>query len=249
MSAPILSAPIMRAPILRAMVLAAGHGTRMRPLTDTVPKPLIKVAGKALLDYNLDQLAQAGVQEVVVNQHYLGEQIEAHCARIAHPRITLSDERAALLDSGGGIAKMLPFFGQEPFFSLNADTIWLDGPLHNLSRMAHLFDPERMDIMLLLAPTITTIGWGNRGDFFMDPDGRLTRALKGQVAPFAYTGAAILKPGLFVGMPEVFSLNRLFDTAQAQERLYGVRLDGVFLHVGTPQALKEAERVLAIALP
>jgi MurNAc alpha-1-phosphate uridylyltransferase len=230
--------------IQHAMVLAAGLGTRMRPLTENRPKPLIEVGGKTLLDHNLDQLALAGVDEAVVNVHYLAEQIEAHCAKRVRPRITISDERVALLDSGGGIRKALPQLGARPFLSLNADTIWVDGPYANLKRMMDVFDPDIMDILLLVAPTVTSIGWGNRGDFHMDAYGRLERAGRQSMAPFAYCGAAIFKPEMFRGRPEVFSLNRLFDEASSSGRLYGLRLDGQFMHVGTPEALREAEIAL-----
>lgn len=228
------------------MLLAAGLGTRMRPLTDDRPKPLVKAGGKTLLDHNLDQLEAAGIENVVVNVHYLADQLEAHCARRARPKIRISDERAGLLDSGGGVKKALPMLGDGPFFCLNADTIWLDGPRSNLVRMAESFDPDRMDILLMVAPTVTTIGWGNRGDFRLLQDGRLERAGRGEVVPFAYCGVAILKPELFANRPDVFSLNRLFDEAQEAGRLHGLRLDGLFMHVGTPEALGEAEIALRL---
>jgi len=228
------------------MVLAAGLGTRMRPLTNERPKPLIPCGGKTLLDWNLDALAQAGVTTAVANVHYLPDQIIAHVKDRTCPRIAISDERERILDSGGGIGKVVTQFGDQPFFSLNADTIWLDGPRSNLERLAEAFDPERMDVLLLLAASVTTIGWGNRGDFFLEQDGRLRRPQKHEVAPFAYTGAAILKPQLFVDRPEIFSLNQIFNEAQAAGRLYGLRLDGIFMHVGTPEALAEAEIALRL---
>ena len=178
--------------------------------------------------------------------HYLADQIVTHVANRQAPRITISDEREMLLDSGGGILKALHHFGDAPFFSLNADTIWIDGPRNNLQRMMEHFDPARSDILLLVAPTVTTIGWGNRGDFVMAQDGTLRRPAPGEVAPFAYTGAAILKPESFAGKSGIFSLNRLFNEAAEQGRLHGLRLDGVFMHVGTPHALADAERALAI---
>lgn len=232
--------------INKAMVLAAGLGTRMRPLTNTRPKPLVSAGGKTLLDHNLDQLAASGVTEAIVNVHYLPDQIIAHVQPRALPRITISDERDRILDSGGGILKVLDFFGGDPFFSLNADTIWLDGPQRNLDRMRATFDPAKMDVLLLVAPAVTTIGWGNRGDFILLQDGTLRRAEKGEVAPFAYTGVAILRPESFAGRSEIFSLNRIFDDAAAAGRLFGLRLDGLFMHVGTPEALDEAERALAL---
>lgn len=228
------------------MVLAAGLGTRMRPLTNERPKPLIRCGEKTLLDWNLDALAQAGVEDAIINVHYLPDQIIAHVAERQKPRMSVSDERAGILDSGGGIGKVVSHFADQPFFSLNADTIWLDGPRSNLDRLAEAFDPARMDVLLLLASSVTTIGWGNRGDFFLEQDGRLRRPGKHEVAPFAYTGAAILKPALFAGRPEIFSLNTIFNEAQAAGRLFGLRLDGIFMHVGTPEALAEAEAALRL---
>lgn len=227
-----------------AMLLAAGLGTRMRPLTDNLPKPLVKAGGKTLLDHNLDQLAACGVTHAIVNVHYLPDQIIAHVKGRSLPEVTISDEREAILDSGGGILKVIDQFGGAPFFSLNADTIWLDGPKRNLDRMRAHFDPETMDVLLLVAPAVTTIGWGNKGDFFLHQDGTLRRPTKSEVAPFAYTGVAILKPESFAGRPPVFSLNRIFDEAAEAGRLHGLRLDGLFMHVGTPNALAEAERAL-----
>ena len=230
--------------ISKAMVLAAGLGTRMRPLTEARPKPLIRAGHKTLLDHNLDQLADAGVTEAVVNVHYLPDQIVQHVALRKVPAITISDEREQILDSGGGILKVLPFFENQPFFTLNADTIWLDGPRRNLGRMQEAFDPATMDVLLLVAPAVTTIGWGNRGDFMLDGVGRLRRPDRREIAPFAYTGVGILKPDSFAEKPAIFSLNRIFDEAAAAGRLFGLRLDGVFMHVGTPEALAEAERAL-----
>lgn len=228
-----------------AMVLGAGLGTRMRPLTNDRPKPLVEVAGKALIDYNLDCLDQAGIRQAVVNVHYFADMLEAHVARRPRPRVHVSDERARILNSGGGVKKALPLLGAEPFFCLNADTIWMDGPASNLRRMATVFDPETMDSLLLLAATTTTIGWDNRGDFNMDQHGRVRWPKPGEVAPFAYCGVAILKPQLFAGKPDEFSLLELFRSAMDAGRLYGLRLDGVFMHVGTPEAVIEAEQAIA----
>lgn len=231
-----------------AMILAAGFGKRMRPLTDTMPKPLVKVAGKALIDYNLDRLQEAGITRAVVNVHYLADVLEQHLKARQSPAIAISDERAAILDSGGGVKKALPVLGGNPFFSLNADTIWMDGPRSNLARMAAMFDADAMDILLLVAPTVSTVGWGNRGDLAMEQDGRLRWPRPGEVAPFAYCGAAILKPTLFTDTPEVFSLLVLFNRAMAQGRLFGLRLDGLFMHVGTPQAVIESELAIGGSL-
>ena len=232
-------------PIDKAMILAAGLGTRMRPLTDTRPKPLVEVAGKALIDWNFDRLEEAQVRQVAVNVHYFADMLEAHVRRWPGVRVDVSDERSAILNSGGGVKKALPLLGQGPFFSLNADTIWMDGPRSNLARMAEAFDPERMDILLLLASTTTTIGWDNKGDFGLEQDGRVRWPKPGEVTPFAYCGVAILQPHLFEDTPEAFSLVTLFRRAMDKGRLYGLRLDGVFMHVGTPQAVIEAEQAIA----
>ena len=228
-------------PITSAMILAAGLGTRMRPITDHIPKPLVEVAGRTLMDWTLDACRAGGVEQAVVNVHYLADLMEAHLARIASPRITISDERDRILDSGGGVLKALPHLEQGPFFVLNADAIWIDGPRPSLRRLAEHWDPDTMDILLLLAHSSTATGWGNRGDFAMDQDGRLTRAGRQEITPFVYAGAGIWKPELFKDRPEIFSLNRLFDEAAEKGRLHGLRLDGVWMHVGTPDAIPEAE--------
>jgi MurNAc alpha-1-phosphate uridylyltransferase len=226
----------------KAMVLAAGLGLRMRPLTDRMPKPLVQVAGRALLDHVLDKLGSAGVSEAVVNVHYLPDQIIDHVATRAKPRVIISDEREQVLGTGGGVVKALPLLGDEPFFLVNADTMWIDGVRPNLARMADAFDPARMDILLLMAPTTSSIGYGGRGDYAMLPDGALRRRKEHQVVPFVYAGAAIMSPSVFADAPSgEFSLTRMFDRANEQERLFGLRLDGVWMHVGTPEAVHAAE--------
>jgi N-acetyl-alpha-D-muramate 1-phosphate uridylyltransferase len=231
-------------PIDHAMVLAAGLGTRMRPITDTMPKPLIKVAGKALVDYIFDYCRDGGVTDAVVNVHYLADQMEAHVKAVASPRIVISDERAGLLDSGGGVKKAMPHLGEGPFFILNADAIWVDGPQPSLGRLREHWNPDTMDILLLLAHSSSATGWGNRGDFTMDQNGGLRRAARAEVTPFVYAGAGIWKPELFAGRPDVFSLNKLFDEAADKGRLHGLRLDGIWMHVGTPDAIPEAEAAI-----
>jgi MurNAc alpha-1-phosphate uridylyltransferase len=229
----------------KAMVLAAGLGVRMRPLTDHMPKPLVPVAGRALLDHVLDRLGEAGVDEAVVNVHYLPDQIIDHVASRAHPRVVISDERDQVLGTGGGVVKALPLLGNAPFFHVNADTMWIDGVRPNLARLAEAFDPARMDIMLLMAPTTSSIGYGGRGDYAMLADGALRKRREYQVVPFVYAGAAILSPSLFADAPPgEFSLTRMFDHANEQERLFGLRLDGVWMHVGTPDAVHAAEAAL-----
>ena len=226
----------------KAMVLAAGLGLRMRPLTDHMPKPLVRVAGSALLDHALDKLADADVEQAVVNVHYLPDQIIEHVAGRTRPRVTISDEREKVLGTGGGVVKALPLLGDAPFFHLNADTMWIDGVRPNLNRMAEAFDPTQMDILLLMAPTTTSIGYSGRGDYSMLPNGALRRRREQQVVPFVYAGAAILSPSLFVDAPKgEFSLTKIFDRANEQERLFGLRLDGVWMHVGTPEAVAAAE--------
>jgi MurNAc alpha-1-phosphate uridylyltransferase len=229
----------------RAMVLAAGLGTRMRPLTDTLPKPLVQVAGQALLDHVLDRLADAGVTTAVVNVHHMADQIESHLKGRTRPTIAISDERGALLDTGGGIVKALPLLGAAPFFHMNSDTVWIEGVTPNLGRLGAQFDPARMDILLLLASTTASIGYGGRGDFAMAPDGSLRRRAEREVVPFVYAGAAVMSPGQFAGLKtEKFSLNRMFDRAIEAGRLYGVRLEGTWMHVGTPEAIKAAEAAI-----
>jgi MurNAc alpha-1-phosphate uridylyltransferase len=229
----------------KAMVLAAGMGERMRPLTATMPKPLVKVAGRPLLDHVLDKLGQAGVPTAIVNVHYLADQIERHIAGRTSPRIVISDERDQLLETGGGVVKALPLLGDEPFFLVNSDSIWLDGVTGNWQRLAEAFDPERMDALLLLAAATHSIGYTGRGDFTMAPDGRLQPRAERQVAPFVYAGAAIFSPRLFDGeRQERFSLNRLFAKASESGRLFGLRLDGLWMHVGTPEAIALAEEAI-----
>ena len=229
----------------RAMVLAAGLGKRMRPLTDTLPKPLVPVAGKALIDHVLDKLAATGVTLAVVNVHYQAGQIENHLTRRTRPHILISDERDEILDTGGGVVKASPQLGSAPFFHMNSDTLWIEGVTPNLSHLAAQFDATRMDILLLLASTATSIGYEGRGDFNMAPNGQLTRRPEREVVPFVYAGAAILAPAIFADAPKgAFSLNRLFDRAAEAGRLYGLRLEGTWMHVGTPEAIKAAEAAI-----
>jgi MurNAc alpha-1-phosphate uridylyltransferase len=228
-----------------AMVLAAGLGTRMRPVTDGMPKPLVPVAGKALIDHVLDKLMNAGVATAVVNVHYFADQIERHLHARHAPRIVISDERAQLLNTGGGVRAALPLLGSRPFFLLNSDTLWIEGVTHNLQRLARSFNDSRMDALLLVAATATSIGYGGRGDFSMDPGGVLRRRGERDVVPFVYAGAAVLSPRLFAHGPEgPFSLNLLFDHAIKANRLYGMRLEGVWMHVGTPEAVTAAEAAI-----
>jgi N-acetyl-alpha-D-muramate 1-phosphate uridylyltransferase len=235
----------MTPPPRRAMVLAAGLGARMRPITDTMPKPLVKVAGRAMLDHMLDKLADAGVETAVVNVHYLADQIERHVASRDKPSIAISDERSQLLDTGGGVVKALDHLREAPFFHVNADTLWLDGAESNLQRLAGRFDVAAMDAILLLAPREGSLGYAGRGDYTLSADERLTRRGDQPSAPYVYAGAAVLAPGLFAGAPDgPFSLTRLFNKAEAAGRLFGLPLDGLWMHVGTPDAIGLAEAAI-----
>lgn len=231
-----------------AMVLAAGLGKRMRPLTADKPKPLVPVAGRSLLDRVLDRLVAGGVERAVVNVHYLGEQIIDAVAGRDRPVVTISDEREELLDTGGGVAKALPLLGDAPFFIQNSDSIWNEGPENNLARMRRYWDDRRMDGLLLLAMTTTSTGYAGRGDFAMDSQGRVSRRGEQGVVPFVFAGLSIAHPRLFADAPNgPFSLNLLWDRAIAEERLFGVRLEGKWMHVGSPLGLAEAEAELAAA--
>ncbi|KPL54046.1 mannose-1-phosphate guanylyltransferase [Prosthecomicrobium hirschii] len=229
----------------RAMMLAAGIGKRMRPLTATTPKPLIEVAGKALIDHGLDRLVDAGVETVVVNVHYLADLVEFHVLKRAEPKVLISDERSGLLETGGGIVKALDMIGPDPFFLFNSDSFWIDGYADNLELLVEFWDEATMDILLLLSPTVTASGYDGQGDFTMDPLGRLERRIEGRVAPFVYAGTAIIHPRIFAGTAQGrFSLNKFFDRALESGRLYGVHMDGIWLHVGTPEAIREAEETI-----
>jgi MurNAc alpha-1-phosphate uridylyltransferase len=235
-------------PIRRAMVLAAGLGKRMRPITDTIPKPLVSIGGKPMLDHALDRLAQAGVEDAVVNVHHLAGLIEAHLAGRSAPRVTISDERALLLETGGGVKKALPLLGSEPFFHVNSDSLWSESRGSAMQAMARGWDAARMDMLLLLARREGSVGFDGRGDFFKAEDGLLTRRGSADSAPFVYAGVAIMKPDLFADTPVgPFSLNLLFDRAIVAGRLHGLVLDGQWLHVGTPDAIAPAEAAFAAA--
>ncbi len=227
-----------------AMVLAAGLGKRMRPITDRIPKPLVEIAGRTLIDRGLDALDRAGVERIVVNVHHLADQLVGHLA-LRNPAIIVSDERDALLESGGGIVRALPLLGAEPFFVVNADTFWIDGP-HGaeLEALALAWDDTRMDSLLMLVPIDRTTGHTGGTDFLRDPDGRLSRA-KGDPAGYVYAGAAILHPRLFAdASADAHSLNREFDAALSAGRLYGHVMAGDWITVGTPDAIEPAEKAV-----
>ena len=232
-----------------AFVLAAGLGTRMRPLTDRLPKPLVPLAGRALLDHVLDRIVAAGVPRAVVNVHFKAEQIEAHlAARQAAgrgPAIVLSDERELLLETGGGVRKALALLGAAPFLVLNSDTVWIERQ-SNLQRLFAAFDASRMDALLLLADRATSLGYSGRGDFSRDADGRLGRVPKTGTVSHVFAGVSIAHPRLLDDTPEgPFSLNRVWDRSLAAGRLYGIPLEGTWMHVGDPAALAAAEQLIA----
>ena len=228
----------------RAMVLAAGLGKRMRPLTETRPKPLIEVRGRAMLDHVLDRLEDVGVEEAVVNHYHLGAMIEEHLQGRRRPRIRFSPEDV-LLETGGGVKRALPMLGEEPFYAVNGDIVWLDGRVPALRRLAETWDETRMDVLLLLHPTAFALGYNGAGDFIMTPEGQLRRRREREVAPFVFAGVQILHPRLLADTPDgPFSLNLLYDKALESERLWGLRHDGEWFHVGTPDSLRTVESAL-----
>ncbi len=229
----------------RAMVLAAGLGTRMRPLTDDRPKPLVPVMGRPLIDHVLDRLGDAGVADCIVNLHYKGTMLRDHLTPRRMPRIAFSDETDRLLDSGGGVLKALPFFEDAPFLTYNSDSIWLEQNGSNIKRLIERFDPARMDGLMLLAPMVNCCGFDGKGDFFLETDGRLAWRGEAPHAPYAWTGVQIVHPRLFRDPPgDTFSTKIVWDRALQEGRLHGLRLDGYWMHVGTPEGLTEAEERL-----
>lgn len=234
--------------IKQAMVLAAGLGTRMRPITNTIPKPLVKIDGKPMIDYALDSLRDAGVERAVVNVHHFADQMEGHLKSYEGLDILVSDEREALLDSGGGLAKGLKLLGRELLFVMNADLFWIgERPARpsNLTRLAGFFDTARMDMALLCVRIEDTTGHNGRNDFSLSPDGRLKRYRDDTSNPVVYAGAIAMSPSLLDDAPEgPFSLNAYFDKAIARGRLYGMMLEGHWLTVGTPEAIGEAEETI-----
>lgn len=229
-----------------AMVLAAGLGARMRPLTLDRPKPLLRVGGRALLDHMLDRLAEGGVERAVVNVHYLADQMEAHlAARTSAPAITISDERAQLLETGGALRKARALLGDEPIAVANTDSIWIGGA-PALASLAAAWDPERMDALLLTVPLERSTGFDGDGDFFMGEDGRLVFRGERPAAPLAYMGLHITKPQIVDSEPDdAFSLAKIWRRLAEDGRLFGARFDGHWLHVGDPAAFEAAQRRFA----
>lgn len=228
----------------KAILLSAGLGTRMRPLTLQLPKPLVSIHGRALIDRALDALQKAGVEEVVVNVHHLAGQMEVHLKERMAPKIIISDERAELLDSAGGVVKALSHLGHEPFYILNSDTFWVDDGSPSLSRLADVFDAEKMDMLLLTVRRDQASG-PEKGDFLMDDEGRLCRAPAGRTDAVIYGGALIATPKIFAGAKtEPHSLNLYFDRAIQKNRLYGLALEGAWYTVGTMEMIGIVEGLL-----
>lgn len=228
-----------------AMVMAAGYGTRLRPLTETVPKALVPVLGVPMLDVALNRLQAVGVKRVVINLHHLGEKIREHLRDRRDLEIVYSEE-SEILETGGGIVRALPLLGDEPFYAVNAKIIWLNGKIDALLRLASNWDAAKMDALLLLQPTVSAVGYDGKGDFTMDQEGRVRRRQSWQVAPFLYAGIQICHPRLFRDPPPgAFSTNVVWDRAIEEDRLFGLRHDGEWYHVSTPQHLADVERHLS----
>ena len=235
--------------VTRAMIMGAGFGTRMRPLTDDRPKPLVTVRGRTLLDHNLDRLMAAGVTMAVINLHYRAQMVRDHLARRRDIEIRFSMEEE-ILGTGGGVVKALPNFEGESFFILNSDSVWVEGYNSALAVMQRLWEPEKMDGLLLLAAMTTAMGYEGRGDFLLDAQGYISRVPELTSSPYAYSGVQIAHPRLFDNAPDgSFSTNIMWDRAIARHRLYGTRLEGVWIHVGTPEARDDAEQFLARLMP
>jgi MurNAc alpha-1-phosphate uridylyltransferase len=231
-----------------AMLMAAGLGKRMRPLTATRPKPLVRVAGQALIDHALDRIEEAGIRRTIVNVHYLPDAIEAHLksrAKRTGADYLISDERALLLETGGGLVKALPLLGDKPFLCANSDNLWINGPIDSIQALALRWDDEAMDALLLMVPHARATGHKGAGDFRMDPRGRLSRRLPGKIAPFVFTGVQIIAPRLIADAPaEVFSTNIFWDRAIASGRAYGFAHPGLWFDVGTPESLPLVEAAI-----
>ena len=226
-----------------AMVLAAGVGSRMRPLTDDRPKALVEVGGRALIDHVLDRLGEAGVETAVVNVHHFADQLEAHLAGRTHPRVRIADERAGLLDSGGGIKHALPLLGEEPIWVANIDSLWMGGTTPPLELMKAAWDPALMDLLVLMVPRGHGIGFEGPRGFFRDAAGRITHSADdANPAPFANIGFQIMKPELLAGEPDgPFSILPIWWRLQAEGRIFGVVMDAFWMHVGDPAAREAAE--------
>lgn len=250
MSKPLSLRPDLHEPAVgTAMILAAGLGKRMRPLTATRPKPLVEVAGQALLDHVLDRLRSAGISNVVINVHYLADAVEAHLKRKAKDlNVAVSDERALLLETGGGVVKALPLIADDRFLVVNSDNLWIDGPIDAIRLLADRWDDATMDTLLLLIPLARANCHSGQGDFHMDPAGTIARRKSSKVAPFVFTGVQLVSKRLFDGgMPEgPFSFNLLWDRAIEAGRAFGVVHQGLWFDVGTPPAIAKTEAMLGL---
>jgi N-acetyl-alpha-D-muramate 1-phosphate uridylyltransferase len=237
----------MPARITTAMVLSAGLGTRMAPASNTLPKPLVQLHGKALIDHVLDRHAEAGIERAIVNVHHKADLIEAHLEGRRRPAIELSNERSKLLDTGGGVKKALPRLGTGPFLIHNADSVWIEGVGSNLARLMQAWDDTRMDCLMMLALASHCLGYQGRGDFAFESDGRVRRRkVEQEMVPFAFTGVSLAHPRLFAGSPDgAFSLNAVWNTAIEAGRAWGMRMEGIWMHVGSADALAQAEQQLA----
>lgn len=230
-----------------AMVFAAGLGTRMRPLTNDRPKGLVEVGGRTLVDHMLDRLAEAGVETAVVNAHHFADRLVSHLERRRAPRIVISDERALLMETGGGLKQARPLLGEDAIFAVNTDSVWIEGDHPAIEALTRAWDPSRMDACLLLAPMDQTLGFDGPGDFFLEPDGRLRHRGAEARAPYAYMGVQIIKPqAVDDGPDEPFSLFPVWMRMMAEGRLHGAVMDGFWMHVGDPHAREAAEQLLLI---
>ena len=236
----------MGSKIETAMVLAAGLGTRMRSHSQDRPKPLVKLAHKALIDHALDRISAAGIERAVVNVHHRADLIERHLALRQQPHISISDERETLLDTGGGVKAALPLLGADGFLVHNSDAVWTEAAGSNLARLIAAWDPQRMDCLLMLALGAAAVGYDGRGDFSLDGDGRIRRRREQEVVPFVFTGVQILHPRAFAATPEgAFSNNLVWNHAMLAGRAYGMRMEGLWMHVGSPAELAAAEQAIA----
>ncbi|MDE2564091.1 MAG: nucleotidyltransferase family protein [Sphingomonadales bacterium] len=228
-----------------AMVLSAGLGKRMRPLTASRPKPLVRVAGRTLIDHSLDKLDEAGVARAVVNVHYLPDAMRAHLSQRKSPQVAISDETEKLLETGGGMVKALPLLGADPFFCLNSDNVWLDGPQNVFAQLSAAWDADRMDALLLVVPHPRAFNYRGLGDFHMDAEGRLTRRQSRKVAPFIYMGVQLVSYRLLRDAPEgAFGTMQLWERAIAEGRLHGTAFNGLWYEVGTPAMIAPTEAAL-----
>jgi N-acetyl-alpha-D-muramate 1-phosphate uridylyltransferase len=231
-----------------AMVMAAGLGTRMRPLTNDRPKPLVQVAGKALIDHSLDKLREAGIRDVVVNVHYLPHMVRDHLnAHGCDLNIEISDESDLLLETGGGLIKALPLLPMDPFYCINSDNIWTEDEGNSLKELAAHWNAERMDALLLIVPTTRAHNHNGVGDFFLADDGQLIRRAEEPAAPYIYTGIQLVSHWLLRDPPQSpFSTNVFWNRAIADGRLFGLVHNGDWFDIGAPSAIAPTEAKLMV---